>query len=580
MLTEITLENFKCFSQQTVPLRPLTIIVGRNNAGKSTIIEALRLISIVTSRIGGLAVREVPSWLDRPIVNRGVAPSLENQEFNFASAFHRYNNPPAKITGRFQTGVKIEIFIGGENKVHAVFKNSHNVVISGGQAKRLGIPSVGILPQISPVSDDETILVPTYVRKKVSSSLASLHFRNQLNLLYDEAFREFKRISEETWPGLVVRELRGQGGKPGEPLKLLVRNDDFVAEISWMGHGLQMWLQTMWFLARCQRFETVILDEPDVYMHADLQRRLIRFLRGRHQQVIIATHSVEIMSEVDPENILLVDRDRRQAQFAVDVPEMQRVVDQIGGVHNIQLARLWGSRRCLFVEGKDVAILKHFQNRLFPKSIDPIDAIPNLSVGGWGGWNYVVGSAMLLRKSVGDIKVYCIFDSDFHTPGQIEARELEAREKGLDLHVWRRKEIENYLLIPEAILRATGSKGIGSAEPLTTELIANKLFAFTGESEEDMMDALATEYQQENRPGGSSQANKAARAHMRSRWRTSEGRFSMAPGKIVLARLSQWLQEKYGISISPPRIIREMHLREIEPEILDVLRAIENSAPF
>jgi hypothetical protein len=38
-----------------------------------------------------------------------------------------------------------------------------------------------------------------------------------------------------------------------------------------------MWLQTIWFLTRAKDHETVILDEPDVYMHADLQRRL----RGR-----------------------------------------------------------------------------------------------------------------------------------------------------------------------------------------------------------------------------------------------------------------------------------------------------------
>ena len=110
----------------------------------------------------------------------------------------------------------------------------------------------------------------------MSSTLASLHFRNQLNLLYEEDFREFKRISEDTWPGLEVRELRGHGGEQGAGLELMLRNDDFVAEVGLMGHGLQMWLQTMWFLARCRAFDTVILDEPDVYMHADLQRRLIR----------------------------------------------------------------------------------------------------------------------------------------------------------------------------------------------------------------------------------------------------------------------------------------------------------------
>ena len=51
MLSEISLRNFKCFSRHTIPLRAITVIVGRNNAGKSTIVEALRLVSLVASRL-------------------------------------------------------------------------------------------------------------------------------------------------------------------------------------------------------------------------------------------------------------------------------------------------------------------------------------------------------------------------------------------------------------------------------------------------------------------------------------------------------------------------------------------------
>jgi predicted ATPase len=386
MLTTMKLENFKCFREHTIPFRPTSIVVGRNNAGKSTIVEALRLVAIVVNRIGHLHVRDVPRWLDIPTVNRGVAPSLENQDFNFSNVFHRYGAPPARITARFENGLRIVIYIGGEDRLHAVLKDSRNVVISQSQAVRLGVPSVGILPQISPVNASETILVPEYVRRALSSNLASLHFRNQINLLYDEAFDEFKNISESTWPGLGIQELIGHGRRQGTELELMVRNDDFVGEINWMGHGLQMWLQTMWFLARCKEYETVILDEPDVYMHADLQRRLIRFMEGRHPQVIVATHSVEIMSEVDPESILVVDRDKRQAQFTTDIPEVQQVVDQIGGIENLQLARLWSSRRCLFVEGDDLMLLKQFQNNLFARTSEPIDAMPKMSVGdGEGG---------------------------------------------------------------------------------------------------------------------------------------------------------------------------------------------------
>jgi hypothetical protein len=423
--------------------------------------------------------------------------------------------------------------------------------------------------------------LPNYVRRAMSSTLASFHFRNQLNLLYEDAFAEFQEISESTWPGLAIQELRGQGRRQGNDLELMIRNEDFVGEISWMGHGLQMWLQTMWFLARCSQFETVILDEPDVYMHADLQRRLIRFLRGRHPQVVVATHSIEIISEVDPENILVVDRDKRQAQFTTDVPEVQQVVDEIGGVENLQLARLWGARRCLLVEGDDLGFLKQFQNKLFPRSTDPVDAIPNLSVRGWGGWSLAIGASMLLSRSIGQgIRSYCIFDSDFHTPTQIATRTCEAEEKGVSLHVWKKKEIENYLLIPQAIYRTVANRARDIEPRLSVELIGRKLFEFADGFRDEIMDAFSAEFLAENRAGGSTQANRSARDHVNRRWGTTEGRLSLVSGKQLLGRLSEWAQENYGVSISSMRIARELRRSELAEEVIDVMTAIEDNQPF
>ena len=577
MLTEVVLQNFKCFRQHTIPLRPTTIIVGRNNAGKSTIIEALRLVSLVSNRLQNLTVHEVPRWLDIPKVNRGVSPSLEHQYFDFGNVFHRYGEPPAKITARFNTGVGITIYIGGPDKIHAVIKDARrSVVITKGQARNIGLPKVGILPQIGPLQATETILNSGYVLQSMWSNLASIHFRNQLNLMFGRAFSTFKEISEATWRGLEIQELRGQDKSHGSDLELMVRNDDFVAEVGWMGHGLQMWLQTMWFLARCTGFETVILDEPDVYMHADLQRKLIRFLRGRHPQVVVATHSVEIMSEVEPENILVVDREKRQAEFTTDIPEVQKVVDQIGGIQNLQLARLWGSHRCLFVEGKDISLLKHFQNRIFPDSSDAIDAIPSMAVGGWSGWNYAVGSSMLLSTAIGQsIRSYCIFDSDFHTPNQIKNRTDEAAEKGVNLHIWSRKELENYLLLPAVISRVIARRRRGDSRLPTTEELAQKLFVLAGEFEHEVMDAFAVQFHPENRQGGLAVANRSARERMYPQWTTHEGRLSLVSGKLLLSRLSQWLQEKYGVSVSTASIAHEMRRSEVPLEIVQVLSAIE-----
>ena len=299
MLTKLCLKNFKCFDDHELSFRPTTVIVGRNNAGKSTIVEALRLVSIVVNRYQFLNYSDVPNWLDIPRSSRGVSPSIKGMEFNFENVFHRYGDPPAIITATFNTLNTIDIYVGEDDKLHVVIKNSdRKPITTKSQAKDIKLPQVNILPQVAPLARKEEILTPEYVRSAVSSPLSHLHFRNQLNLFYDSFYEDFKKIAESTWPGLRILELDGKSKLHGGKLSLFVQDGDFVAEVGMMGHGLQMWLQTMWFLSCVKKDSTVILDEPDVYMHADLQRRLIRLLMGRYQQNIIATHSTEIMAEV------------------------------------------------------------------------------------------------------------------------------------------------------------------------------------------------------------------------------------------------------------------------------------------
>src|SRR5262249_23268922 len=249
------------------------------------------------------------------------------------------------------------------------------------------------------------LLSEDYVKRTDSSRLFSRHFRNQLRVFSDRVAR-FKAIVEDTWPGVQVRELRAPKWLPGEPLSLMIRDDDFVAEVGSMGHGLQMWLQTMWFLARVQGAACVILDEPDVYMHPDLQRRLIRYLKKRHEQVIVATHSVEMMADVDPDDVLVVDRKRNNSGFASDAASVQRLVEHIGSVHNLQLAKLWNARRCLLLEGRDIKLLGVVHRTLLPEA-ESLETIPHVELGGWGGWPYAIGSSLLLRNSGGEeITVY------------------------------------------------------------------------------------------------------------------------------------------------------------------------------
>lgn len=372
-------------------------MVGQNNAGKSTIVESLRVISIITQRTSGLAFRTPPLWSGVSVRLRGVAPSLDGFGIEFSSICHRYDDPPATVVATFVRGERIECFLSSSGEAFAILYDADGYPISSkSQMRSVRFPRVDILPQISPLEAHETILSEEYVSRRMSSPLASRHFRNQLRL-DPNAYREFRHLAESTWPGLQVRTLEGARGDHGDELFLDVRDHDFVAEVGRMGHGLQMWLQMMWFLSRTPDDASVVLDEPDVYMHPDLQRRVVRLIRDRYSQVIIATHSVEIMAEVDHSEVLVINRREPTSRFATSNPEVQGLVERLGGVHNLQLARLWTARRCLLVEGKDVRYLRLVHDLLFPEAEVALDEIPNMDIGGWSGWPYAVGSSLFIR---------------------------------------------------------------------------------------------------------------------------------------------------------------------------------------
>ena len=44
MLTELTVKNFRCLRDVTVPLKPLTVLIGPNDSGKSTLLAVMDLL--------------------------------------------------------------------------------------------------------------------------------------------------------------------------------------------------------------------------------------------------------------------------------------------------------------------------------------------------------------------------------------------------------------------------------------------------------------------------------------------------------------------------------------------------------
>lgn len=578
VLKTLKLTNFRCFQAHQIEFGPLNVAVGHNNAGKSTVAEALRIVSIVTERFRNInAYREPPSWLTLPRVLRGFTVALDNLEINFDAMFHRYGEPPAMIEADFGGSGRVRVYVGGAKRVHCVLYDGRgSIVDTRDRARRLRMPTVSTLPQVGPVAATERVLNPDYVRASLSSRLAPTHFRNQLNLLY-EVFPSFQATVEETWPGLQVKELVGEGAAPGEELHLEVRDGDFVAEVSLMGHGVQMWLQTMWFLSRVARSSTIVLDEPDVYMHADLQRKLIRLIREKYRQVIITTHSTEIMAEVPPEGIVVIDKTRPTSGRAVSLPAVQRVIASLGSVHNVHLARLWATKKFLLVEGKDRRLLKAFQDVLFPASPQPIDGLPNASIGGWGGWRYALGTSLALENAAGKhITIYCILDSDFHSPKQIAQLRENFAQRGVQLHIWRMKEIENYLLIPAAIERAVSSRlPAGRGQAPTAAEIEGFMLDTAAKMQDECLEGAASEFLSDDRSLGAGGAIREARSFL-ARRSQQVGPLGYVSGKDLISALSGWSQGRFGVALSPLAIAQATRPEELDFEVHSLIGAIEH----
>ncbi len=580
MIKELKLTNFRGFRAHELPFRQRMVIVGENNAGKSTIVEALKLVSLVTNRYKSLNYGAPPVDSVFPAVV-GVTPSLEDITIDFRNLFHNLGDPPAVVSVTFEDGKNVELYLAEGRRVFGVVTDAQGRNVKSKREARLtDLPQINILTQVSPLARDEVVLSSQYVRDNISTDIAPLHFRNQL-CLFEPAFKEFSRLAAETWPGLRIVELIGKGAPRGSPTGLLVADDNFTGDVSWMGHGLQVWLQAVWFMARTPQTATVVLDEPDVYLHPDLQRRLIRIMRSKYKQLIITTHSIEIMSEVEPSEILIVDKRVKISRFADNQPAVQKLVDHIGSAHNISLARLTATKKFLIVEGDDLDILSQLHGIMFPNSDTPLSTIPHLSLGGWGGWDYAIGSKLTFENYVGDkVTIYCLLDRDYHTTEQVKKRQEQALQRGIELHVWGMKELENYLIIPSVICRVMRSRVQQGKRTPSEEEIQKQLDPISEKLKQQVLGGLGTEFENDDHHGGFKSAMLKADTAVRLAWNTHEGRQKMVSGKAVLSDLSKWAQEKYGLSFGTMAISRHTRREEIPAEVARVLTAIEEGNTF
>lgn len=139
VLRQLHIQNFRCFRDHSITFEGTSIAVGKNNAGKSTLVDTLLLLSAVVNRRGGSFVPP-PRWLELPRFKLCLAPSIKHLGLNLTTVFHRYGEPPARITATFSNGARVTIYVGREETIYATIESQGNWVTSPNRFVALSLP--------------------------------------------------------------------------------------------------------------------------------------------------------------------------------------------------------------------------------------------------------------------------------------------------------------------------------------------------------------------------------------------------------------------------------------------------------
>ena len=113
----------------------------------------------------------------------------------------------------------------------------------------------------------------------------------------------------------------------------------------------------MTHLLQADHNSILVLDEPDIYLHPDLQHKLMELVAQRVGQFFVATHSTEIINVADAGDVLIIRPAMNSAKRIQSESGYAEVYSAIGSSENAQFARLAKTRKVLYFEGQDNRLL-------------------------------------------------------------------------------------------------------------------------------------------------------------------------------------------------------------------------------
>lgn len=471
LITNVRLENFKCFQEQSFPLGDLTVLAGPNNAGKSTLLQGLSTFGFVLRRwreaYGSGKARPVRSGL--AVTRKGFTP-IPLREFDLLWHGRRtaFGADDGEATQPGQPR-RIRVELSGNASGRSWTWTASLQHQSREQAYVRIVDAAGQSPTELPdeLRDLEIVHVPPF------AGIGAEEPR------HERGYQDF--VIGQGKPGDVLRnlllDLSQQDGSGWDRLASAVHEtfrcdlvrpvhspvDPFIVveyeigegrrrrrlDIASGGSGFHQVLMLIAFLY-ARPASVLLLDEPDAHQHAILQRDVFDRVRGvvREQrcQLVVATHSEVLLESAAPSQILAFYGPPRPL---AEVFERDRVREALKRVSTLELLDAQAGRNVLYVEDdSDVAILRELARVLGHGALALLEGQASCHRLGGRRPHDARAHFNALRAVRPSVRGMALIDGDDR-----DRTDHEVRAAGVVVRQWARYEIENYLVHPEALAR-------------------------------------------------------------------------------------------------------------------------------
>lgn len=205
--------------------------------------------------------------------------------------------------------------------------------------------------------------------------------------------------------------------------------------------------------------------------------------------------------------------------------------------------------------------------------------------GGYGSWKEIYGLGRRIEEATGtSFSIAAVYDRDYRPQEEVDEMLASLRKHLNSAWIFEQKEIENYLLVPTVLDRliltlVRRERDVKFPEPPDEIGSAQILTELT--NDDDYRHEIQAEYVKHrclyfrNPAVDPSVPMREATRWFEHQWKTLEGRLTVVPGKLLLARFRELIQERYSISFSDNRIVEEFHRDEIPLELETLLSELE-----